>query len=333
MADRVRIGFIGCGGIARGHGKRLLSIPEAELVALCDPSTEAIERFVAHNPEARGLPVYGNHETMLRDAALDAVAIFTPHTLHYPQITDALDRGLHVLTEKPMVCSVAHAHDVIARAKRAGKIVLVVYQRHYQPEYRYAREIVRTGQLGEIQFVDAMLSQNWLRTMVGQWRQDPELSGGGQLNDSGSHLLDVLLWVTGLAVEEVSAYIDNMESPVDINSAMSLRFVGGAQGTIAVLGESPVWWESVTFWGTKGAISYRDGELLHRTYASDSSEPGPLPTPSTPDDNFIGAILRGEAVASPPECGLRVIELTAAAWRSAAAGRPVKVAELGDEAG
>ena len=151
----------------------------------------------------------------------------------------ALDKGLHVLTEKPMVCSVDHAHQVIEKAKEVGKILMVSYQRHLGAQYRYVRNQIMAGELGEIQFISALQDQKWYQGTMGLWRQQLALSGGGQLNDSGSHLLDIMLWMTGLEVAEVQAYMEYFESEVDINSALSIRFRGGAMGTVSVVGNSP----------------------------------------------------------------------------------------------
>ena len=228
MAGPIRVGFIGCGGNASGHIGQVLQIPEAEVAALCDPSQASLDRALERNEGARHAGLFSDHPRMLDEVELDAVEISTPHTLHFQQIMDSLDKGCHVLTEKPMVCTVDHAHQVIRRARETERILMVSYQRHLEPVYRFVRNQVRAGELGQVQFVSALQDQGWYRAQQGQWRQDPALSGGGQLNDSGSHLLDIVLWMTGLAVEEVQAWMDSFDTEVDVNSAMSLRFRGEA---------------------------------------------------------------------------------------------------------
>ena len=163
---------------------------------------------------------------------------------------------------------------------------------------------------------------------MGSWRQQLALSGGGQLNDSGSHLLDIILWMTGLEVEQVQAYMENFESEVDINSALSVRFRNGAMGNFSVVGNSPVggMWEDITIWGSKAVVYMRQGKLTVKTHGSnDAYEPTGLPGGSSPDQNFVDALMGRDEVQVPPVCGLRVIELTEAAWESADKGRPVKV--------
>ena len=325
---KIRMGFIGCGGNASGHIGRSLEIPEVEIVALCDVSEASIARAKERNPGAAELPTFHDYKDMLAQVEMDAVQISTPHTTHFDQIVDSLDKGLHVLTEKPMVCSVDHAEQVITKAQEVGKTLMVAYQRHLMPQFRYVRNQIMAGELGEIQFIAALQDQGWYRGTMGSWRQQLALSGGGQLNDSGSHLLDIILWMTGLEVEQVQAYMENFESEVDINSALSVRFRNGAMGNFSVVGNSPVggMWEDITIWGSKAVVYMRQGKLTVKTHGSnDAYEPTGLPGGSSPDQNFVDALMGRDEVQVPPECGLRVIELTEAAWESADKGRPVKV--------
>ena len=329
--DKIRVGFIGCGGNASGHLGRVLDIAEAEVVALCDVDQASLQRAKERNSQAAELPEFTHYQEMLEQVELDAVEISTPHTLHFEQIMAALDKGLHVLTEKPMVCTVDHAHQVIAKAEETGKVLMISYQRHLQAQYRYVRNQIAAGELGDIQFISALQDQKWYQGTIGLWRQQMALSGGGQLNDSGSHLLDIALWMTGLEVAEVQAYMEYFDSEVDINSALSLRFGNGALGTIAVVGNSPTGgiWEDITIWGTKAVVYIRRGEVLYKTqHSNEVYEVKNLPGSTTPDQNFIDAILGRDQVQVPPECGLRVIELTEAAWASAASGQPVKVKSI-----
>ncbi|MFH1566470.1 MAG: Gfo/Idh/MocA family oxidoreductase, partial [Gemmatimonadota bacterium] len=212
--DRIRVGFIGCGGNASGHIGRILEMPETEIVALCDPSQESIRRVHERHAATAALPVYTDYRELLARVEVDAIEISTPHTTHYDQIMDSLDKGAHVLTEKPMVCSVEHARAVIAKAGQVGRILMVAYQRHLMPHFRFVRNQVRCGELGQIQFISALQDQGWLRGTRGSWRQQLSLSGGGQLNDSGSHLIDIILWMTGLEPAEVQAYMESFESEV-----------------------------------------------------------------------------------------------------------------------
>jgi len=329
MAQKVRIGFIGAGGIARAHMRRLQEIDEAEVVAIAEPSDASMARMAEEYPFVGTLPVFSDYRDMLDKVTMDAAIILTPHTLHHEQGLEVLGRGLHLLMEKPMVCTVPHAYDLIEAGK--GKVFMISYQRHFQGPYIYIRDQIQSGALGKLQFISALQAQNWRRSQTGKWRQVMSLSGGGQLNDSGSHLIDILLWTTGLTAESVASYVENYDCEVDIDSALSFRFTNGAHGNISIIGDSPMWWEEFSVWGSDGVILYRKNKIMQGSYANpELTEVTDLPADSNPDRNFIDVILGKAEVGVPPECGLRVIELTEAAWKSAQLKRPVQVAELSE---
>ncbi|HEY3782439.1 MAG TPA: Gfo/Idh/MocA family oxidoreductase [Fimbriimonadaceae bacterium] len=199
MANNVvTVGMIGCGGFQRYRLGNLFKVKEAKVVALVDPDTEQIQKTIEAYPQLADCPVFEDYRQMLKGVKPDAVMIATPHTQHADQIVDSFEAGAHVCCEKPLVTTVKDAHRVIEARDKAGKVGLVSYQRHYQPEYRYIREKIQNGEAGKVQFVSAIQEQGWLKATSGTWRQKLSLSGGGQLNDSASHLLDVILWVTGL---------------------------------------------------------------------------------------------------------------------------------------
>ncbi len=337
MADTIRFGVIGTGGMAQGHIERLLKMPEVEMAAFADISEQSLERTrEKHGAAVANVKMFSDYRKMLDEAKLDALLIATPHTLHYQMAVDSLDAGTHVLLEKPMVNKVMDAHALLKKIDETKKVVGLAYQRHGTPHFRYIREKIASGEFGGVQFVNALQHQGWAKGTAGTWRQDPALSGGGQINDSGSHLLDIVLWTTGLAPEKVAAFMDNRGTPVDINSALSIKFTNGAQGNISVVGDAPGWYEDITIWCDKGAFFVRNASGFQvqqwgsdpwsqgKTFTPELSE---MPEGSDVDTNFIHAILGTEEIAAAPINGLRTIELTEAAWELAAAGgqlTPVK---------
>ncbi len=324
--EKIKVGFIGCGGNARGHIGRMLTMPEAEIVALADVSQDSLKKAWEDYPQLKELPSFSDYRQMLEGVKLDAVEISTPHTLHFQQAMDSLRKGLHVLVEKPMVCTTEHAQQIVEEVEKSENVFLISYQRHFEPTFRYVRNQIRTGELGEVQFISAFLCQDWYRAQRGTWRQQLALSGGGQLSDSGSHLLDILLWMTGLEPDGVTAYIDNLDTEVDINSALSVKFTNGAIGNISVLGNSPSFREDIEIWGSKAAVHYYNGDLTYICAGvPEPFQPTGLPYRSNPDQNFIDAILGKDEVQAPAICGLRVAQLTQAAWEAARTGQPVKV--------
>ncbi|MCX5758535.1 MAG: Gfo/Idh/MocA family oxidoreductase [Candidatus Hydrogenedentes bacterium] len=261
MAKKLRIGFIAAGGISHGHWHRMHATGKAVVVALNDPSKASLKRFYERCPGSEELPTYADYRDMLKNEQLDGVVVQSPHYVHFEQSMAALKAGLHVLSEKPMVCTIKHAKTLMAQANSSKKILMISYQRHFDPSFRYIREQIAKGTIGEVQYVQAIQGQEWLRAVRGAWRQILAESCGGQLNDSGSHLVDIVMWISGMKVTEVAAYSVNFETEVDINSTLAMKFENGALGSLSVIGNAPSWYEDHTIVGSKGAFYLRqDGK-------------------------------------------------------------------------
>ena len=329
MAEKVRIGFIGAGNIAPGHWQRLHATGKARVVALNDPSAESLRRFYSRCEGADKLPTYADYRDMLKNEQLDGVVVQSPHVYHYEQTRDCLAKGLHVLSEKPMTSTIRHAKALIKKAADAKRVLMISYQRHFQLEFRYMRERIAKGAIGDVRHVQAIQSQEWLRLTHGTWRQRLAESCGGQINDSGSHLIDIVMWVTGMKVREVSAWQDNCRTEVDVDSTIAMKFENGALGSMSIIGSAPTWHEDITIIGEMGAFYLRQG-LTPQLFQQDAQGKNvkiKLPRyKKNPDANFVDCILGRDVSQTPPECGLRTIEVTEAAWKSAAAkGKPVRV--------
>lgn len=342
MPDPIRVALIGCGKIMVGrHLSLLLKHDDAALVAFSDPAESARRRAQETDPSLADVPTFVDHEQMLAEAQPEAVVVGTPHSLHHRHIIDSLQAGAHVLVEKPMVNTVAEAKDVIATRDRTGKHVAIAYQRHCQATFRQIKRLVDDGSLGDIQFITAEQDQPWHTVMMQReeqpWRVKRELSGGGQLNDSGSHLVDILFHVTGLMPDRVFALQQCLSLNVDVNSAIVVQFQGGAIATLAVVGSAPGTkahvWEDIAFHGSKGTLYYRmigqpEQEPWLEWRSQGDDDPTPLPEPpieTTPDANFLAAIRGQESIAATAEDGLRVAQFSEAVWHSAEQGNAVAV--------
>lgn len=293
---KVRFLMMGVGGMGRVHIDNVLNVEDAEIVALVDPSEASIAAARAKSDRLANVPAFSDYKEALKSVEADAAVIVTPHSQHFEQGMACLDAGLHVLMEKPFVAGSENAKKLIAFAEEKQKHLVVGYQRHTQGQYMYLRNLIQSGELGDIYFITAYQAQGWLEGCRGTWRQNPELSCGGQLNDSGSHLLDVILWMTDFQPEVVSAYIDNRGTQVDIDSALTVRFEGGTICTFNVVGSANIgWWEDVSINGSKGTALYRNGSLMvskgGRHQPLVEVPESDLPESSTPDQNFVDLIL------------------------------------------
>lgn len=331
MSETIRIGAIGSGGNARSHMRRLSAMTGVKLVGITDPSEKAIEAAFEQIEGAKKLPTFDDHKKMLEEVEMDAVMISTPHTLHYDQIMDCFSADLHILCEKPMVCNTTHAKRVIETWKKSGKVMCVSYQRHTTAAFRYCREKIVSGEMGEVVFINALQSQNWFQRQVkGEtWRSKMKWSGGGQLNDSGSHLIDIVLWMSDLQPVEVFAYQDRMGSEVDIISAIDVKYEDGATSTFSIVGYQswPGMFEETTIWLEDGMLAIRDGDVWQWEDEKEKKvvTGADLGRTWPPDENFIKAIRGEEEIQSTPEDALKVIQLSEAAWASAESGKPEPV--------
>ncbi len=325
MKSVIRVGLIGCGGIMSRHIGDLSGIGEAKIVAMTDPVAANIAKHKASSPAIADAAEYADYRDMLK-AGVDAVVIASPHTAHAKQMTDSMANGCHVLCEKPMVTSIADARRVLAAEKKHKRVLVLAYQRHFDSTFRYMKRVIEAGEIGKINFIQAVQCQEWTFAIGGSWRTNPAQSGFGQLSDSGSHLLDIIMWTTGLAPARIAAKVDNDGWDVDVNSALTVEFESGALGNISIIGNSSAWWEDITINGTKGTLFHRNGTLHHKAGVDGEmrvvapTAPAWFQTPPSPAKNFIDCIRGKAANESPSISGLRVVEICQTAVASAKAG-------------
>ena len=321
---RLTVAVIGAGGNMRGaHLPRIERDGFARIVGAADPVSEQIDRFT----ERAGyeVPAFSDWREMLAETDSDAVFISTPHSDHHAQIKACLDAGRHVLVEKPMVMTPGQARSTLRNAEQAKRLLMVAYQRHWMPEYVYAKELITKGALGEIRGVVGYVTQNW--GALGGWRLDPEKAGGGMYMDTGSHLVASMLWMTGLRPTKVSATFDNARRPVDINAAVQIAFTGGAVGTLTTIGNASRHDERLMISGSEGCLVLHLHQWQVRSMLL-NDEPVSVPKrirPDTPDGALFRWIRTGGKGYEAPEFALQVARLTEASYRSAEEKAPVTV--------
>lgn len=336
-----RFGIIGVGGIGYLQAKTYADIEGVSLIAAADISAEARTLF----EEEFHAPAYDHYRKLLHehDHEIDAVSIATPHTLHYEQVMACLDRDLHVLVEKPMVTDVGQAVDLVEAASDRGLILQVGYQRHFHPGFREIRRILRSGRIGEVHAANCYLGQDWIDIHRDTWRTDPSLSGGGQLYDTGSHLLDALLWTTETEPISVVAQAEFVAPRVDVNSALAARLDHDGTTILASvgvsgngLGASPS--EGYFYWGTQGRLSYTDNRIVvaekeAMTYSTEITGGTGFQTLNQRKlENFIGSIEGTAEPAVPGAVGIQITALTESIYRAADSGERVSVQPLIDGA-
>ena len=332
MTTVIRFGILGTGGMSHGHARAILEREDANLVAIADPSDGAMEALVARVvPEGVAPPARFHSLEAMIDFGIDALVIVTPHTQHAGQIEAALVAGVHVLCEKPLATRAVDARRSIDLAREHGRVLAVAYQRQGQAQFRHARELVASGTLGDIRLISVLIAQDCLENFIpgSTWRADPALSGGGHFIDTGSHIVDQMLWISDLVPERVYAEIDNFGTDVDVITAAAIKFTNGARATFAATSLSAeAWREELTFYGTLGTMRLgREDGLSFQLKGGERVVPlGSEVRDVRPVDDFVEVVLgRHTEPQAPAVCGLRVAQVTEAAYRSAASGRPEAV--------
>lgn len=313
--DKLRVGVIGPGGAGRGNTLGFATRDDAEVVAAADShegSLDALESALQDRVEdykPNSLKRYlGDHEfiEMLNHEDLDIVGVFSPHSLHDIHVKYALRAGCSVIVEKPMANVVGDAITVTKIAIGSDLHLVGGYQRHYEDTYISGRRGIQEGLIGNLKKFEVYMAQRW---GAGGWRGDPRFSGGGQPNDSGSHLQDIFLWMTETLPAEVYGTTDMkfedddgklVPKFVEINSYSDVKLDNGAEGTITILGNTRVGFEEwVILEGDEGTIEIKNGirYIPKGGEAEPLSYPRPEGYPRSKVDQLVG-LVKGEYEAN-----------------------------------
>lgn len=319
----VRVAMIGCGGMARHHLRQMLQEPgTTEIVALCEPSAEQFNATAKIFEEA-GLPVPPNQpdlHKLLKTFELDAAFIITPHAYHFEQTKACLEAGLDVLLEKPMVMNTQEATALIEVRNQTGKLLVVAFPGSLSPQIRQASTWLHSGKLGKILSISATVWQNWGPATVGTWRQDPALSGGGFLFDTGAHMLNTVVDLAGEEFSEVAAFLDHHARPVETLGVVIGKLKSGALVSLHACGEAIPSCASNIYVFSQNAILRTGiwGEFLEIQREKEAKfHKVRVPQSSGVWEQFL-AVRNGKIPnPCPPEVGLRMARLYDAIRQSA----------------
>lgn len=315
MSAPVRAAIIGTGGMARYHIETMLP-HNTEIVVVAEPSPTQYQLLQDHMTKLKAPipPNFPDYREMLAQYAgkLDAVFIVTPHALHHDQTKACLEAGLDVLLEKPMVLNVQEALSLIDIRNKTGKLLTVGFQGGLSPQIRYLSSELRAGTLGTLLNVSGTVWQDWKIQTIGQWRQDPEIAGGGFLFDTGAHMLNTVCEIVGEDFAEVVAWFDNRSTPVDILGAIMARTTSGVLVTINACGDTAPSCESSIKVLTSDAIidTGQWGERLLIQQKGDTAlKPVDLPPMRGAWEQFLDVRAGKIPNPCPPEVGLRMARL------------------------
>jgi predicted dehydrogenase len=321
---------VGTGAMSRHHIETMLARPKAtRIVGFVEPA-KASRRMVQALFAARDLtcpPFYNEMGDLFRDqGSPDAACIITPHKYHYEQTRDCLRRGIDVLLEKPMVMNAAEARRLIRVRDNNDGLLVVAFPGSLSPAVQMAKDLIRRGDIGKVTAVSAFVHQNWMRWTKGTWRQDPEISGGGFLFDTGSHMVNTVVDLVGDDVTEVIALFDHCGTPVEIRSSVSGRFANGVMFSLAATGDSVGCTSQVQVFGTKGILKTGIwGECLAlRKDGQPDFQAVSYPTSIGVWEQFLRVRDGRLKNPCPAETGLRFARLMDMVRASAESGRAVR---------
>jgi predicted dehydrogenase len=206
----IKVGVSGLGFIGPAHIEALRRLPGIEVVAISETS----EELAKSKAEQLGIPKYfGNFDDLLKEN-IDCVHICTPNFLHFEMAKAALLAGKHVVCEKPLATTIAEGEELLKLAKESGLIHAVHFNIRYYPLVRQMKVMREKGELGEIYSIIGSYLQDWLFYATDyNWRLEPELSGKSKaIADIGSHLMDLLEYISGLKIVEVMADFKTIHS-------------------------------------------------------------------------------------------------------------------------
>jgi predicted dehydrogenase len=346
-----RIGVIGAGWWAvKNHIPTLQSRNDVKVVAVCRLGSDELRKV----KDEFGIEfATEDYRELLRRGDLDGVVISSPHRFHYEHATAALNQGLHVLCEKPMVLLASQARDLAALARSKQRHFLIPFGWNYAQIAGQARDVVKQGAIGKIEHIachmgsatrDLFSGEDFWFSKTDDVKPDPSTwsdpaGGGGFAHGQLSHALALLFYITDLHAKEVFSYICSSKTGADLTDAISCRFTNGSTGMIGGAGTMPpksTYQLDIRIFGTEGMLLLdierprlelrsRDGEQL--IFHVDR-KPGEYAC-AGPLYNFVD-LIQGKEVEnrSTADLGVAVVEVLDAALRSAGSGKSQRVADL-----
>lgn len=351
---KLKVGCIGAGVHFLRHGVGWSTCKDTEMVALCDTAPDALKRQGAEYGVSR---LYGDPAELIADDDIDIVDVLVPNSLHADLVVAALDRGKHVVCEKPLATSVAEVRRIVEARDRARKLVMTAQNYRFSDAAIKMKAMVENGDLGDIYHARAWyLRRHGLPVSAG--RMYRKTGGSGAIGDIGIHVLDLALWlmghpkpvsVSGAASSVLSGQAgalgrDDVPVPQDMDveefAVGFVRFETGATlmfETAWMLHQGPDVEKRVWLYGSRGGTSFPDC-ALHRTDLAGrktvSSYSGPFhklrgeydqETYSAQFADFANAVISGSPSPVPPEESLQAQVIIDAILECQATGHEVKL--------
>ncbi len=327
--SRLNVAVIGAGAFVYGMHQPGLANRRFRTIAVCDIDPAKADA----RGEQLDCPSFTDHRTLLAEMQPDLAIIMTPHPSHAPIAIDCLNRGLHVLVEKPIAVHAGEADAMIEAAQRANRLLAVNLQQRFRPEIMAAHKLISEGRLGRIQSAHMIVA--WPRTSRyfanAGWRGTWRGEGGGVLLNQAPHNLDIICHLVGLP-SRVVAWTKTTMHDIETEDTVQamLEWPNGAVGSLHVSTAESGQPERLEILGTRGRLEVTRGGVQFQEFAEDLESffvttdrvyEGPDQHPvavelgnghGTHDDiyaNVYDAIVNGAPLMAPGESGRMSLEL------------------------
>jgi predicted dehydrogenase len=328
--DKIGWGIIGYGGqfsMGHEHAMYMSATGRMKPVAFCEIDPKRLEQAKKDYPDAAH---YDSFAALLKNPEVKGVTIITPHSSHYELARTALESGRHVVVEKPICITTQQVDDLIAIAKKGGKIISAYHNRRWDADILAIRSLIKKGTIGEPFHVNIHLG-NYAHPGK-TWRSDKGISGGC-FYDWGVHLIDYALHIITEPIDSVMGFF--FKSVWDVtnedHTEAVIRFKGGQFANVSVSTiDAAAARDKFRILGTKGAIQ-GGWDLLKVHLPQDGFVATGEIRLGKPEhhkfyENIAAHILDGAALVVTPESARRNIAVIEAAEKSAKLGAPVKPA-------
>lgn len=265
---KIKVGLIGLGGMANHHMHLLSQIEDAEITAVCDVNPEALAKAGEKlNVSAR----YQDYASIVQDPNVDCIISIVPNKFHAEIIDLCIEHGKPLMTEKPFTVTFAEAERLKEKYEKSPIPCMVGFSYRYVPAFRYAKQMIEQGELGEIRHIAVNYLQQWGAEMFEvpySWRFSKEMSGSGALGDLGAHMIDTARYFAGEFAHVsgvLKTFVPERKLPgsdetktvdVDDFAAFVASFENGAAGVFTTSRNAIGFGnhQEATIFGTKGTI-------------------------------------------------------------------------------
>lgn len=262
---QIRIAVVGTGIIGRDHLKAIGLSDSCVLCALCDINEAAAQTYAAEFQ----VPCFTDYMEMAEKVQMDAVILNLPHWLHCQVTMYFLERGVHVLVEKPMANTVEECDRMIGAAIKNGKKLAIGHVQRFFLANQMVKEITQSGELGRLCMFEEHRSIDYFLPSRPAWFLDKKRAGGGIVMNYGAHALDKLFYITGCCDDNATASIEvrgaaanyKNDATIEGHAQMFVKLPQGVSGVVTFSGYGSFGYETVYYF-TEGALRVGGGAAL-----------------------------------------------------------------------